>query len=117
MSRDDANYSGKGGKDIWKYTSPVGSFSPNGYGLYDMAGNVWEWSADWYDDKYYANSPKKNPKGPSLGFIRVVRGGSWGNSYDNLRVDDNDNLRVACRYSYGIDPTYGDYYIGFRCVR
>ena len=77
ITHDDANYDGTGEKDIWKYTSPVGSFAPNGYGLYDMAGNVWEWCADWYDDNYYANSPKSNPTGPSSGQYRVFRGGSW----------------------------------------
>ena len=89
--RDYANCDGTEGEDKWEYCAPVGSFKPNGYGLYDMGGNVWEWCQDWY------NSNKTR---------RVLRGGSWN--------DPSSNLRVANRYGYYPSNTY--YYLGFRCV-
>jgi formylglycine-generating enzyme required for sulfatase activity/tetratricopeptide (TPR) repeat protein len=88
-------------------TMPVGSFPPYGkFELYDMAGNVWEWTADWYDSNYYASSPRSNPTGPNKGDHRVLRGGSWS-FIDNA-------LRVANRYYH---PASMSISIGFRCAR
>jgi formylglycine-generating enzyme required for sulfatase activity len=93
--------------DGYAETAPVGSFPPNAYGLYDMAGNVWEWVADWYDAGYYARSGERDPLGPSPGSRRVVRGGSWGGSAWLLRVSDRDYSGPTYRYNDG----------GFRCAR
>ena len=80
ISADLANYSAsnKGG------TMPIGSYGANGYGLYDMAGNVWEWTWDWYGD--YAQTAQTDPRGPSSGSGRVIRGGGWGINAEYCRV-------------------------------
>ena len=58
-------------------THPVGTKSPNGLGIYDMSGNVWQWVQDWSDPSYYRESPRSNPQGPAIGSLHVMRGGSW----------------------------------------
>lgn len=85
---------------------PVGQKLPNGWGLYDMHGNVWEWVNDWYADDYYSRSPDKDPLGPEQGEERVVRGGSWHNTATSWRS--------AFRRSY--EPDYRGISIGFRVV-
>jgi formylglycine-generating enzyme required for sulfatase activity len=89
------------------YTSPVGSFGANGYGLYDMAGNVWEWCNDWYGSGYYASSPSSDPRGPTSGSNRLFRGGGWG--YYAL------HCRVAARDGGFPSFHYDDF--GFRLAR
>lgn len=91
---------------VWPYTSPANSFAPNGFGLYNMAGNVCEWCWDWYDAGYYAASPGSNPRGPDDGDYRVIRGGDW--------FHDANSCRVAAReWAY---PGYNQFTLGFRTV-
>ena len=94
--------------DGYPDAGPVASF-PEGrsaFGLYDMAGNVWEWGSDWYDPGYYQLSAEANPTGPQDGKDKVVRGGSW--------FDTGNFTAVAIRFPSA--PANADGTIGFRCA-
>lgn len=108
-SRNHANTVGVWGKDKWLWTSPIGSFPPNGYGLSDMAGNVFEWCADWYAPDYYQYSQEENPQGPKTGQTRVLRGGSWSNNVFGI-------YQMRCAYRFHARPETHNLTIGFRCA-
>ena len=102
-SRDNANFLKTSGNDIYEYTSPVKHFEGNPWGLYDMSGNVWQWTADWFGN--YAGAEQSDPKGPVSGPGHVIRGGSF-------MSDPAKHLRISYREQAA---GYSDK-VGFRCV-
>ncbi len=97
-------------EDGYLGTAPALSFPPNGFGLYNVSGNVWEWCADWFSATYHRLGPRDNPKGPPFGTEKVMKGGSYmcHHSYCN-------RYRVAARSHSTPDSSTG--HVGFRCVR
>ena len=103
LSPSDANYAESGiGAPV-----EVGSYAANGFGLHDMSGNVFEWTADRYSAQYYAASPLASPPGPETGRFRVIRGGGWHSGpYCNRTY-----------YRNALPPQWVDFAVGFRCAR
>ena len=103
LSPSDANYADSGiGAPV-----EVGTFAPNGFGLYEMSGNVFEWVSDRYSPQYYGESPETDPPGPETGRLRVIRGGGWHSGpYCNRTY-----------YRNALPPQWVDFAVGFRCAR
>ncbi len=121
-SEAEWEYAARGGLEGKKYSSgdthdstlyakeemlPVGSFPANGYGVFDMTGNVVEWVNDRYDKDYYHNSPTTNPTGPYVGYFQVIRGGGWHTGPFCSRVDFRNTVK----------SNWLDINIGFRCAK
>lgn len=123
ITHQQANYNSSGEQDydispttgyhpshhdgVTPFTSPAGSFASNGYGLYDVAGNVWERCWDWWDEDYYLSSPGTDPRGPAMGGSPVVRGGSYSNNGDTARCAQRNRISTGLAHIL----------IGFRLAR
>ncbi len=111
------SWSDQDADDGYQKTAPVGLYPPNGYGLYDISGNVWEWCVDELDVEFYESSPKENPVSGGMTLLmpdnfnsikerRILRGGAWHSTPEILRV----------AYRYSSEPAVTLSYFGFRCV-
>lgn len=107
LDRERANYMTDPAQRHRSGTSECGKYPANGYGLFDMAGNVWEWVLDWYDARYYTSAPSQNPKGPAEGQLRIVRGGGWLSA---------DAAMLTCSHRHQVPSDTYSYGIGFRVV-
>ena len=104
---DPENKQARGGLKLRDNSSPVGSYPPNKHGIYDMAGNMWEWVSDWHSVNYYGFEPMYNPRGPASGVMKVRRGGAWSDSVKAMTVGYRD-------WSFPFSRGFND--IGVRCV-